>query len=484
MDAAEIRQLQPQLRKCLKSFRDCFASHKSRGHLQTYVEGQLSNLPRKSVEPIALWADVPPRTLQQFLNSLAWDQEQMVDTLAAVVARDHTSPRAIGLIDETSCAKKGDQTPGVQRQWCGASGKTDNCLVTVHLGYAVDEFHCLLDSELYLPESWAQDRARCRRAHIPDQIDYRPKWRIALELFDRARTNGVSFRYLTFDEGYGSKPEFLRELQAREQRYVAEVPRTFTGWLAAPQVTERPYRKGGRGRGRTTPRLIAGSTPARGVEYHLHWTPALKDLAWQKWHIKETQRGPLVWEVKHVMLVPKDDRGLPGEPLHLIVARNVLDPSAVKYFLSNAPADTPLSELLLVAFSRWHIERCFEDQKTELGFDHFEGRSYLGLRRHQAVTAVSHLFLAEVQQKLRGEKPRADGVPSADRGRGLGPFVVAGPYRGRNADRSRGAADRLLPTTQRHRPPEPHQNHRAKTPRAGHHTNRIAPLPMESGLAL
>jgi hypothetical protein len=192
----------------------------------------------------------------------------------------------------------------------------------------------------------------------------------------------------------------------------------------------------------------------------------------------------VVCEVKHVTLVPKDDRGLPGEPLHLIVARNVLDPSAVKYFLSNAPADTPLSELLLVAFSRWHIERCFEDQKTELGFDHFEGRSYLGLKRHQAVTAVSHLFLAEVQQKLRGKKPGADGVPSAYRGRGLGPLVVAGPNSGRNADRSRGEADRLLPTTQRHRSPEPHQGHRAKTPRVGHHTNRVTSLPMECGLAL
>ena len=484
MDAAEIRQLQPKLRKYLKRFRDCFASHKSRGHLQVYVEGQLSNLPRKSVEPIALAADVPPRTLQQFLNSLAWDQEQLVDTLEAVVARDHTSEHSIGLIDETSCPKKGDQTPGVQRQWCGATGKTDNCVTTVHLGYAVDEFHCLLDSELYLPESWAQDRARCRRAHIPDRVDYRPKWRIALELFDRARANGVSFRYLVFDEGYGSKPEFLRELEAREQRYVAEVPRTFTGWLEAPQVIHRPFHRNGRGRGRSVPRLAAGSAVAHSVEYHLNWTPALKNQAWKKWRIKDTQRGPLVWEVKHVMLVPKDERGLPGQPLHLIVARNVLDPSEVKYFLSNAPADTPLGELLLVAFSRWHIERCFEDQKTELGFDHFEGRSYLGLRRHQAVTAVSHLFLAEVQQELRGGKSGTDRVPSAHCRRGLGPFVVAGSHSGQGAAGGRRSANRILSATQRHRPSQPHQENRAKTPRAGAQTNRVATLPVECGLAL
>jgi SRSO17 transposase len=484
MDATQIRQLQPQLRKYLRQFRDCFSSCKSHTHLHTYVQGQLSNLDRKSVEPIALAAEVPPRTLQQFLNSLAWDQEQLIDTLQWLVARDHTSPRAIGLIDETSCPKKGDQTPGVQRQWCGAAGKTDNCVVTVHLGYAVDEFHCLLNSELYLPKSWAQDRARCRQAHIADDIEYRPKWRMALELLDRARANGVLFRYLVFDEGYGSKPEFLRELQTREQRYVAEVPRTFSGWLEAPLVTERLFRRGGRGRGRARPRLVAGSAAAHSVEYHLNWTPALQTQSWTKWRIKDTQRGPLVWQVKHVKLVPKDERGLPGPPLHLLVACNVLDPTEVKYFVSNAPADTPLSELLLVAFSRWHIERCFEDQKTELGFDHFEGRSYLGLKRHQAVTAVSHLFLAQVQRQLRGEKPGTDGLPSAPRGRGGGALVVAGQDGRPGPIRGRGDADRLLPTTQRHRPSQSHQDNRAKAPHAKHQTDRLAALPMERGLAL
>jgi SRSO17 transposase len=484
MDPVQIRRLRGKLRKYLNRFRGCFRRRETREHLSTYVEGQLSNLERKSVEPIALAADVPPRTLQQFLNSLAWDQEQMLDTLQWLVARDHTSPRAIGIVDETSCVKKGDKTPGVRRQWCGATGKTDNCVVTVHLGYTVDEFHCLLDSELYLPESWAQDRERCRRAHIPDTIDYRPKWRIALELFDRTRANGVSFRYLVFDEGYGGKPEFLRELHARGQQYVAEVPRTFTGWLHAPQVTKRPYRRGRRGRGRAVPRLAAGSTAAQSVEYHLNWTAALKNQAWTKWRVKDTHRGPLVWEVKHVRFVPKDEQGLPGQPLHLIVARNVQDPAEVKYFLSNAPADTPLEELLLVAFSRWHIERCFEDQKTELGFDHFEGRSYLGLKRHQAVTAVSHLFLAQVQQTLRGEKPGTDCVPSAYGSGRPGSLVVIGPNRRERPVRGRRPADRLLPTTQRRCSPQPHEENPAKAPRVGHPTNRPAALQMAEQLAL
>jgi SRSO17 transposase len=124
MDAADIRGLKPKLKKFLYQFRDCFGRQDTREHLRTYVEGQLSKLDRKSVEPIALAAGVAPRTLQQFLNFLEWDQEQLIDTLQWRVARDRTSLRAIGLIDETSCPKKGNKTPGVQRQWCGATGKT------------------------------------------------------------------------------------------------------------------------------------------------------------------------------------------------------------------------------------------------------------------------------------------------------------------------------------------------------------------------
>jgi SRSO17 transposase len=480
MDAAEIRSLQPQLRKYLKQFDACFARCDTRQHLRTYVDGQLSDLPRKSVEPIAIAADVPPRTLQQFLNSFVWDQEQMLDVLQLRVAGLHTSDRSVGIIDETGCAKKGDKTPGVQRQWCGATGKIDNCVVTVHLGYAVDEFHCLLESELFLPESWAADRERCRAADIPDAMEYRPKWQIALELYDRARANGVTFRYLTFDEGYGAKPEFLRELHRREQAYVAEVPRTATGWLTTPETTDRPYHSTRGGRGRPTPRLCAGSPRARSVEYHLNRTPALKDQAWTKWRIKDTHRGPLVWEVKHVRFVPKDERGLPGQPLHLIVARNVADPTEIKYFLSNAPEETPLDELLLVAFSRWHVERCFEDQKTELGFDHFEGRSYLGLKRHQTLTAVTHLFLAEVRSTLGEKKSGVDRLPSADRSRRAGSFTAAGNPSSPLDNRGGRGSDQLLSNPQCGGAPQPHQNHSAKAPQTRRLRRRPTTLPMEN----
>jgi SRSO17 transposase len=286
------------------------------------------------------------------------------------------------------------------------------------------DFHCLLDGELFLPESWSEDRERCRAAGIPDDVVYRPKWKIALELLDRARGNGVVFDWLTFDEGYGGKPEFLRELAGREQTFVAEVPKTFTGWIRQPGVTWQPFRRG-RGRGRKTPRLRSDSRPAISVEKMLKYSSELRDQPWARYRVKDGEKGPMVWEVKHTMITVKDENDLPGMRLHLLVARNVLKPEEIKFFLSNAAEEVPVQTLLLVAFSRWRVERCFEDQKQEVGLDQWEGRRWLGLKRHLIITSVSYLFLARACKRLRGEKSGPDGVPSAYCRSGVGAELVA-----------------------------------------------------------
>jgi len=424
MDAAQIRQLGPRLNRFLKQFDDCFARKDTRGHLPVFIKGQLSDLLEKSVEPIAIEAGMAPRTLQEFLSLLKWDQDKMRDRLQEIVQAEHAGPHAIGIFDETSDPKKGDKTPGVQKQWCGRLGKTENCIVTVHLGYAVEDFHCLLDGELFLPESWADDRERCREAGIPDTMVYRSKWQIALELYDRAVANGTFFAWLTFDEGYGGKPDFLRGLAARHQHYVGEIPRSFTGWLKAPRIVTRPYHAHRRGRGRSVPRLACGSPRAKAVA-ELMDDPAVRDQPWQPWRVKDGEKGPVVWECKHVLFYPKDENGLPGAAQHLLIARNVLNPSEIKFFISNAPANTNVGTLLKVAFSRWRIERCFEDQKGEIGLDQYEGRRYLGLKRHLILSSVSYLFLARVREEWAGEKSGADGVPTAHGDVGPGALVVA-----------------------------------------------------------
>jgi SRSO17 transposase len=424
MDAKEFRQLQPMLTGYLGEFADCFARKDTRAHLRTYLRGQLSNLERKSVEPIADAGGVPVRTLQEFLSQLRWDENRLRDRLQQRVARTHPSDRSVGLIDETSFRKKGTKTPGVQRQYCGNIGKQDNCIVTVHLGYAVDDFHCLLDGELFLPKSWSEDRARCQQAGIPEEMAYRPKTEIALELYDRAQGNGVRFAWLTFDEWYGAKPAFLRGLQDREQYYVGEVPKSFRGWINPPGVTCRPYRRG-RGRGRKAPRLLTGSPEARTVEELFQHDPRLRKKRWKRWRVKDGQKGPMVWEVKPLGFYPQDDRGLPGPRHQLIVARNVLNPSEVKYFLGYAPPGTRVPTLLLVGFSRWRVERCFEDSKGEIGLSHYEGRRYLGLKRHLILSTVSYLFLVEGKEALRGKKSGVDGLPSPQGDQCDHPVLVA-----------------------------------------------------------
>jgi SRSO17 transposase len=483
MDIPQIRKLKPALKKFLKKFDHCFPRKDTRAHLPVYVSGQLSDIPEKSVEPIAINAGVPPRTLQEFLSQHRWDQDQLRDDLQGVVRDDHAGPHSVGIIDETSDVKQGDKTPGVQRQWCGSVGKKENCIVTVHLAYARDGFHCLLDGELYLPESWSGDRDRCREAGIPDDMVYRPKWKMALELYDRATGNGLHFDWMTFDEGYGGKPEFLRELSARDQKFVGEVPRSFTGWVKAPRVVTRPFHKHGRGRGRKTPRLASGSPPARRVDAMLVGD-GFRNQPWVKWRVKDGHKGPMVWEVKHLRFSPVGADGLPGEPLHLIVARDVLDPDELKFFVSNAAAGTSVQAMLLVAFSRWRVERCFEDQKSEIGLDQYEGRRYRGLKRHLILSCVSYLFLARMRQEFGGEKSGVDGVPGAHGDRGLDPVLVVEPARTEEVAGEDVRGDRAGAAPKRVGPEGPHQANTAEAPRGWHQAHRVAAVQMGHDLAL
>ena len=296
-------------------------------------------------------------------------------------------------------------------------------MVTVHLAAATEDFHCMLDGELFLPQSWDDNRERCRAAGIPDEIAYRPKWQIAWEPFDRARANGVEFEWLTFAEGYGSKTPFLRALDERWQKYVAEVPVSMTGWLERPKVTSRRTQK--TGRPCKVPRLTKDSPRPQRIDVLLNDHPVLVDQPWQPYRIKDGDKGPLVWEVKHARLIRRDANGLPGETLHLLVTRNVLDQDEVKFFFSNAPEDTTIGQMLLVAFSRWRVERCFQDQKQDIGLDAWEGRRYVGLKRHLILSSVSYLFLARVRNKLRGGKQRTHRVPSPRRRERAGAKLVA-----------------------------------------------------------
>lgn len=426
MDVQQIRRLPRALEAFLGAFDDCFARSEGREHLRRYAGGQLADLPGKTVEHLAEHAQVPPRTLQDFLATHRWDHERAVDRLQQTVAEHHHDEQAIGLIDESGFPKRGGKTAGVARQWCGRSGKIDNCMVSVALGYAsfTGSFRCTLDSELYLPREWDEDRARCAEAGVPSNLRHQPKWRIALDLLARAQDNGLQLQWLIFDEAYGANTHFLQVLQRMGQRYVAEVPTSFHGWLIEPTVLQKAHRaRRKNGAPRRFPRLAVQSAKARPVERLCRYSPVMRDQPWQNFYVKEGSKGPILWQAKAARFRINQrvegaghGRTLPSAPHWLVMATNP-NSGELKYFVSNAPAGTPLETVLHVAFARWHIERCFQDEKSQLGLDAFECRRYTAVRRHFVLSAIAHLFLARqrLKQVEAGEK-KVD-VAAASKGR-------------------------------------------------------------------
>jgi SRSO17 transposase len=369
---------------------------RTRGNFDAYVRGLLSDLERKSVEPIALAAGVDERALQLFLASRAWDHEGLRDEIQRKAARLLPALLELALIDETAHVKKGDKTPGVQRQWCGTRGKVENCIVTVHLAGASADGRsaALLDSDLYVPHSW--DAARRRAAGVPPGVTPQPKWKLALEQCRRARKNGLQFRWLAADEGYGGKPAFLAGLVDLGQAFAIELPKSFRGWTNPPL------------------RLTDGATKPSTVEHLVRHSPA--GAAWTKYEVKVTTKGPTAWEVRVLPFGFRDGRRV-VRGLELLAARNLLDPDEVKYFAVFAPRGAVEAEKVRAAFGRPAVEDVFQKAKGELGLSHYEGRTYAGLLRHCHLAALALLFLTLEATRERGEKPGGDGVPSAPRRR-------------------------------------------------------------------
>ena len=365
----------PAFAASLGRYQDCFLHKRTAAHFDSYCRGLLSDLPRKSVEPIALEAGTAVRTLQAFLVTARWNHARARDTLqrhlaVAVAAVPADATGTVGVIDETSCRKWGDQTPGVQRQYLGCVGKLDNGIVTVHVGVAKGPFQALLDAELYLPKSWDQDRDRCRAAGIPDDVRYRPKWRIALDQLVRLNRNGIRFDWLVFDEGYGSAVPFLEVLGIVGQRFVAEVPVNFA------------VRDGADGLAQRADERLTGADAQGGRRYRLaHRTVA--DSVWRA-------ASAAVW--------------VAGRE-HTLIAAVHEGTGEVKYFLTNATAE-PVARVLAVAFRRWTVEHGFRLGKQEAGLLDYEGRDDTGLIRHRILSLVVLGFVATHTERLRGKKPR------------------------------------------------------------------------------
>jgi SRSO17 transposase len=391
MTPAQIEALGPAFAGYLQQFLFCCGYTQTFDLLRLYCRGLLSDLKRKTCEPLALYAGVAVRTLQEFLKDHVWSFVQVRDLLQEHVAgtlRDLPGDDlgTLGIIDETGTVKKGAHTPGVQRQWCGEVGKQENCVVTVHLAVARGRYKTLVDADLFLPEVWDQDRDRCRAAGIPDDVVYRPKWQLALGQVDRAEARGIVLDWLTFDEGYGDKPGFLHGLDGRGRRYVGEVPKSFRCGTRRP----RPHQAGHR------------------ADQLVRHSPVFQQQRWRRFRLHHQTTGDSIWEAKAAQVWVS---GCADRSHWLIWARNPAT-GEEKYFVSNAPAGASLARLLRVGFGRWNVEHSIRLSKGEVGFRDFQGRNYVGLMRHLILCLVTLTFAAGQAARLREKKSGSDGGAS------------------------------------------------------------------------
>src|SRR5215813_11777211 len=373
MTKNDLQQALPRFLQFVRRFGPLLEDDSRVSRAEAYLRGLLLDADdNKNAETIALNAyggdTSQVRMTQHFLGQSPWPYLPLRAELGRWVDEAFGEAEGVLIVDESGVAKCGDKSVGVARQYCGATGKIDNCQVGVFLAYASRHGHTLLDTRLYLPEvEWAQDPTRRQAAGVPPEMVFRTKPQLAAELV-LGPGQAIRHSWVTFDEGYGKDPGFLGRLEEAGERYLGEVPKNVRVWLQRP-VVEEPGR-GGSGRPRYKPRVRADQPAPQAVE---QVAAALPARAWQRLAFREGTKGTQQAEFARLRVIVERD-GLPGPEVWLVVERGLDQEAKVKYYLSNAAPEVPLLTLAQVGHTRWPVEYCFLQSKQEVVLDAFEGR--------------------------------------------------------------------------------------------------------------
>jgi SRSO17 transposase len=410
---SDVEGFMEELWEFQSAFHDCFARSEPRAHFFDYMVGQFSKLERKSIEPIALHVEGGTvRGLQRFLSDVRWDEEQMRWNYHQLVADAMGDPEGILMFDETGFVKKGTHSVGVARQYCGSLGKVENCQVGVFAGYASRQGYALVDKRLFLPEVWFTEAYAARRArcNVPTALTFQSKPQLAAAmLHGLAREGLLPFKYVVADCLYGNSPDFLDAVDAcvGVTTFVA-IPSETRCWLQRPRTADRPYMYKGDVRAKRV--VVAPHSAPRSVAAVAASLPV---SSWYQRTVSEGTKGPIAYAFARQRVTLCKD-GLPERTVWLVIKRTMGVEPTYAYYISNAPASTPLRTFVWLSGVRWAVEQCFEEGKTELGMAHYEVRKYPGWHHHMLTTMLAHFFLWHLKLRLGKKSPRADGVAVAD----------------------------------------------------------------------
>lgn len=403
----DAKRLAAELSDYYTEYAPLFARSEQRQWAQLYMRGQLSDLERKSIEPMVLrerGKDINAvRAVQQFIGAGAWDDDRILERHQQLVAEDLGEPDATIILDGSGFPKKGAHSVGVQRQYCGAVGKIANCQQGVFLAYAASRGYTFLERRLYLPASWFDKAhaAKRKKCGVPKDLVFQTEPELGLEMLTRIDERGVvPFAWVNADEHYGMNPDFLDGVAGLDKWYFAEVPVSTMVWPEQVQILPAGLGQAGNlktGRPRSGPRVAKKEPAPQAVRQIGAGLPA---QAWQRFTIKEGAKGPLTADFAFVRAVSKRGRR-PGHQVWVILRRSLSDPTDIKYYLSNAPAQIAKTDLVRQAGLRWPVESAFEEGKSELGMDHYETRTWCGWHHHMTLTFLAHHFLVRLRLKLK-----------------------------------------------------------------------------------
>lgn len=359
-----------------------------RSHAADYVSGLLSDLERKNVESIAYRHDQERDPLQHFIGCAAWDHAPLMTELARQVGVELGEDDGVIVFDPSAFPKKGKQSVGVARQWCGRLGKVDNCQVAVYMAYVSRIDHVLVNARLYLPEEWAKDRARRKAAGVPKEVRFQTRHAQALQMLAE-QGPWLPHGWVAGDDEMGRAAAFRRDLHALGEQYLLAVPcDTLIRDLNAP-----PPAYGGRG--------VFPKCPFQRSD---RWRDELSAAAWTRINVRDGDKGPLAVEVATCRVRTKINRRIMQYEEVLVIVRSLDDEGATKYdfYLSNAPRETPVKEFARVALAAHRIEEAIKRGKSEAGLSHYEVRTWLGWHHHQVLSLMAAWFL--VREAQRGKK--------------------------------------------------------------------------------